>query len=142
MSRPGTVTAAAIVHTAETLFVLALAITCFVLTRSAGVRSVSDSAEATRGLIIGGSILAGVAAIYGVGTSGLWRARRWAWWLCIALNSLIVLLVLADIFLDHDRDPDNWLAIAIFIVPIVFLCLPGVRKFFRRPSAAIAGTAQ
>ncbi len=141
MSRPRTVTAAAIVHTADTALVLVLAIACFVLTRSARVRSLREATDVIHGLIIGGSILAGVAVVYALGASGLWRSRRWGWWLSVLTNLVVVMAVLADIFVDHDRDPDNWVAVAIFAVPIVILCLPGVRKFFRRPASAVAGTA-
>ncbi len=141
MSRPKMVTAAAVVHTADTLLVLALAIACFILTRSNSVRSLRESAEAIRGLIIGGSILAAVAVVYAVGASGLWRSRRWGWWVSFLTNAAFVLAVLADIFVDHDRDPDNWIAAAIFARPVVLLCLPGVRKFFRRPPPVEVTTA-
>jgi hypothetical protein len=120
MPRPRTVTAAAVVQGLFALGAAGGSVAFLTLVRS----------DTEHEAIIGGLFFCGLTAIFATGSAGLWRARRWAWWLALLSDLSIILFALWDTFIDHDRDPDNWIVVAVFLVAIAMLFMPGVRRFF------------
>lgn len=138
--RPRAITAIAVMQLAYTLLMTALAVVCVNWARLAATRPNGQSYA--RGLVIGAAFLAGVGVLDAISTVGLFRTRRWAWILALTTDVLVIALVLWDVLIDHDRDPDNWVVLPLFGVPILLLLLPGVRRsFFRKatPPAATLG---
>ncbi len=128
--RSRAITAMAVVQTAYTALIAVLAGYCVVLARAAAKSPKPDAGAAAHGLVVGAIFLGLVAVVYGIGAFGVWRVRLWGWWVSLLGYVSAVVLILSDIFLDHDRDPDNWIAIAILLGPTLFLC--GVRRAFSR----------
>ncbi len=139
MQRPRAITAITVLHLAYAALLAALTAYCMVLARHAATISKPDAGGAASGLVIGAVCLGVFAVLYAISAAGLWRVRRWGWVLALAVNALVPFFVLLDIFVDRDRDPDNWVPLVMFGVPILLLLLPAVRRpFFRAATASAA----
>ncbi|MGI9103379.1 MAG: hypothetical protein ACR2IF_13150 [Terriglobales bacterium] len=133
MPRPRLVMTAAAVQTAYTILIGGTAAFCFVSARLVQKSGDRGAAQDAKWMLIAGCVVGVMALVYAIGAYGMWRSRRWAWWVSVLANVFVVVFILWDMFVDRDRDPDNWVAIGIFTVPIVLLMFPGVRSFYRRP---------
>jgi uncharacterized membrane protein (DUF2068 family) len=91
-------------------------------------------ADAGRSLEYGFAEYAGAAgAILLVSNYGLWKARRWGWWLAVVADALAVALI-APHEVDNLHAGDVWVPL-VFAMIVVFLLIPRVRKFyFGRPA--------
>jgi hypothetical protein len=137
MPRPRLITAIAAMQTAYTLLMAGLTVMCVFLWRSA-LRKPNAAGE-VYGLMVGALVLGILAVLFAVCATGLWRFRRWGWVFSLALNALVVFLILWDVFIDRDYDPDSWTGLALFGIPMVLLLLPAVRRpFFPKNKAAAA----
>ena len=133
MNRPGWVTAIIVVQSLLTLALLALGIYLFLLARSPETLSEKDGTEAAHGLVIAAGIFAPIAFLYFVSVLGLWRARRWGWWLGFLVN------VGATTALLYSLIDDGWATsdatdIALPLATIALLVLywiPSVRNYCR-----------
>ena len=97
-----------------------------VLLRSRTHRSGFWQLKARRWALCWGVDNRATGIVYIVGAFGLWRERKWAWWLCVVTNIFPALLILASI-VSGDDDPDNWSAIVFFLIPAALLLLTRVR---------------
>ncbi len=124
-------TGIAALHAVWTVLMAAVAVICLWL-----VRSQRDNA---RELLLGAAVMAAITIVFAFATVGLWRVRRWAWLLSFVVNALVILFLAWDVFIDRDRDPDNWIVLVLFGVPMLLLLLPPVRRpFFRKITTSTA----
>jgi len=65
-----------------------------------------------------------------VAASGLWKQRFWGWALSLATDVGVLAVFVYNVVGENDREGDEIALAASFVVPIVLLLLPAVRKFF------------
>jgi hypothetical protein len=136
----GWVTGAVVVQFLWALVMLVLPGYLLLLTSSSAILGQRDEAEAVSGLEIAAAILVLPALVAAAAWVGLWKGKLWGWWLGLAGN-LTVLVVLAYSMLDDGwRNPDWEMAglTALSAVPLVFLLLPAVRDSYWRRTATEA----
>jgi hypothetical protein len=136
--RSGWITAAAVLQLLYTLMLLALPVYLLVLTRAPETRSGPDAQASIAGLKIAAALLLGPALIALVGWIGLWKEKLWGWWLTI-LTDLGLVAVLVYSMVDdgwHNLEWDVVVVSVIGVVPVVYLLLPRVRRFYWRGSGS------
>ena len=112
------------------LLLLGLTIYLLVLTRSRETLADPDARDTIRGLWIAAAVLGvpGVIALIGVG--GLWKRRFWGWAVSLATDIGMLAVLLYSMIGERNRGGDEMALAAGFVVPIILLLLPGVRKFY------------
>jgi len=100
------------------------------LTRSPETLAEPDAAETIHRLMIGAAVLGVPALITLVGVSGLWKRRFWGWALSLATDVGVLAVLAYNVVGESDRDGDEIALAAGFVVPVVLLLLPKVRKFY------------
>jgi hypothetical protein len=100
------------------------------------VASLPNAHHVTQRLIGGSVSIAFVTALWTCGAVGLWRNRRWAWWLALILNGLAatVAAIFQVLLLDQFQ-----LDVPA-TVAVVLLLLPAIRKRFSRSRNVAAET--
>lgn len=106
------------------------------LARALSASKQPNAANTAHGMVLGSELVGAGAVVYAVAAFGFWRARAWAWWLAVVSNALLVIAVLYD-SMTGDRDPDNWIAMGMFAIPMLAAFLPGVRSAMRRQGKQI-----
>ena len=128
----------AVVNVLETLLGLLLAgltVYLLTLTRSPETLAEPDAPDAVHGLVIGALVLGIPALITLIAAWGLWKGRAWGWALSVATNVGVLAVLGYNAVGESSRDWDD-IALAVgFVVPIVLLLLPQVRKFYWNPRA-------
>ena len=135
-TRAKIVTAAALVQTAYAVIMAVLA--WYSVAMAVGAKQTSGQVPRS-GLVAGAIVLAVIAVAYGVGAFGLWRARVWAWWWSLVAFGITLAALLWNIFVDKDRDPDNWIAVWIIAAPMLLLTI--ARKYLPHRAAEAATRA-
>jgi hypothetical protein len=117
------------------LLLAGLTVYLLALTRSGEILADPDAADTIQGLKIGAGVLGLPALITLVAVWGLWKRRFWGWLLSLATDIGMVAVLAYSIIGDHDFDADTIALTAGFVLPVVLLLLPTVRKFYwqRRP---------
>jgi uncharacterized membrane protein (DUF2068 family) len=107
------------------------------LTRSKETLSAKDSAGEIQGLLIAAGTLVLPTICYCVGAYGMYKAKRWGWWVAVATNLVAAATFIFGIFdVDtHEIDKDVIPFAVGFAVIAGWLLLPGVRKFYSREQA-------
>jgi hypothetical protein len=100
------------------------------LTRSRETLAEPDASETVHGLLIGAVVLGVPALITLVAAWGLWKRRFWGWALSLATDVGVLAVFVYNVVGENDREDDEIALAAGFVVPIVLLLLPAVRKYF------------
>ena len=110
------------------------------LTREARVRGGSDE---TLGLEIGAAG-AGVPALLGIaGCFGLWRRKRWGWWVTLLVDAILVFAFVAGMISDAgDIDAELVSFTVASVVGVILLLLPVVRRSCLGVPAAVSITGK
>jgi hypothetical protein len=130
--RSGWITGVVVLQLLYTLMLLVLPVYLLVLSRTEATGNGPDAAGEVYGLRIAAAVV-GLPALAALGAwIGLWKDKLWGWWLTV-----IVDLGLAGVFayslIDdgwHNIDWDVAGLAAVAAVPVVYLLLPKVRKFY------------
>ena len=100
------------------------------LTRSPEILSEPDAADAIYGLKIGAAVLGVPALILLVAAIGLWRSKRWGWWLTLATDVAILATLVYSMLDENTVEWDEAALTVCFVFFPVLLLLPKVRKFY------------
>jgi hypothetical protein len=112
------------------LSLLGLTIYVLALTRSRETLADPDSVDTVHGLLIGAVVLGIPALATLIGVWGLWKRRFWGWVLSLATDVGVLAVLVYNFVGEKARDGDE-IAFAVgFVVPLVLLLLPGVRRFY------------
>jgi len=112
------------------LVLAGLTVYVLALTRSRETLAEPDASETVHGLLIGAAVLGVPALITLVAAWGLWKRRFWGWALSLATDVGVLAVFVYNVVGENDREGDEIALAAGFVVPIVLLLLPAVRKFF------------
>jgi len=112
------------------LVLAGLTVYLLALTRSRETLADPDAAETVHGLLIGAVVLGVPALITLIASWGLWKRRFWGWALSLATDVGVLAVFVYNVVGENDREGDEFALAASFVVPIVLLLLPVVRKFF------------
>lgn len=138
MTRSGWITGAVLLQLFYLLVLLALPIYLLALTRTAETLNGPDPAENISGLETGAAVLGAPALVAVAPWIGLWKGKRWGWWLTILTDTAFVGVLVYSMIDDGWRNVD-WAVVAltgIAVVPVVYLLLPPVRGFYWRGKGA------
>ncbi|MGC2169999.1 MAG: hypothetical protein WA623_01285 [Candidatus Sulfotelmatobacter sp.] len=150
MTRPGWITGVILVQLLYLLMLLALPVYLLVLTRTAEIRNGPHAAETISGLKIVAAVLGGPALVALAPWFGLWKGKRWGWWLTI-ITDLGLVGAFANSLVDdgwHNIDGTVVALTVIAMLPVVYLLVPEVRIFYWRsriphlPSGAVLPAAE
>jgi len=100
------------------------------------VRGLPNAQSMTLRLMGMSVLMAGVSMLWLLGAIGLWRSRRWAWWLVLALNGLSATVSVVVQVLKLDE----FLLDLPSMAAVVVLLLPAVRMEFRGGKTAVKQT--
>jgi len=134
MKRPAPVVVVNVVQTLLGLLLAGITVYLIVLTRSKETLAEQDAADAVRGLLIGALVLGIPAVITLIAAVGLWKGRFWGWVLSLATDVGMVAVLLYSLMDENEMDAEMLIMTAGFVVPLVLLLLPVVRKFFSTKS--------
>jgi len=136
MKRPALVTFVNVVQTLLGLMLAGITIYLIVLTKSKETLAEPDAADAVRGLLIGALVIGIPAVITLIAVVGLWKGRLWGWVLSLATDVGMVAVLVYSMIDDNEIDAEMLVLTLGFVVPLVLLLLPVVRKFFWTSSQA------
>jgi uncharacterized membrane protein (DUF2068 family) len=112
------------------LLVLGTAAYVLWLTRSPDILNEPDAADAVRGLEIGAAVLGVPGLVLLVASVGLWLGRRWAWWLALATEAVMLATLLYSMLDENTVEWDEATLTLCFLIFPILLLLPRVRKVF------------
>jgi len=130
--RSGWITGVVVLQLVYVLVLLVLTLYLLVLTRTPETRNGSHAAEAISGLriaalVLGGPALAALAAWF-----GLWKLKRWGWWLTIVTDLVLAAAFAYSLVDDGWNNIDGAVVVltVIAVLPVICLLLPRVRKSY------------
>jgi uncharacterized membrane protein (DUF2068 family) len=130
MKRPHLVIAVNIIQLLLTLLVAGTSVYVLFLTRSPETLKEPDAADTIHGLIIGAAVL-GVPALFLITALwGLWRNKRWGWWLALVTDVVIVATLVYSMIGENSSDLTEPVWTLCFVVCAILLLLPKVRRFY------------
>jgi len=129
MKRPLWVTIVIVLQALLGVLLAATIVYLLVLTRSKEILAEPEAADTIHGLLIGAGVLAAPAMITLIAAFGLWRGRFWGWLLSLATDVGMVAVLVYSIIDDHEIDGEMVALAMGFLVPLILLLLPSVRKF-------------
>lgn len=139
MKHPLLITVVNVLETLLGLLLAGLTVYLLMLTRSPETLAEPDAADTVHGLLIGAAVLGVPAIITLIAAWGLWKGRVWGWVLSLATNVGVLAVLGYNAVGESSRDWDD-IALAVgFVVPIVLLLLPQVRKFYWNAGAIKTG---
>jgi len=112
------------------LLLASLTVYILALTRSRETLADPDAADTVHGLLIGAAVLGVPALITLVAAWGLWKRRFWGWVLSLATDVGTLAVLVYSMIDDREWEGDEIALSAGFVVPVVLLLLPAVRKFY------------
>jgi hypothetical protein len=131
-TRSSWITGVVLLQLLYVLVLLALPVYLLILTRMPETRNGHDPAGTIYGLKIAAVVLGGPALVALAAWFGLWKGKRWGWWLTILTDAAFVAAFAYSIIDDGWKNID-WAVVVltlIAVVPVVYLLLPQVRKFY------------
>jgi hypothetical protein len=134
--RSGWITGVVVLQFLYVLVMLALPVYLLVLTRTSETRSGPDAAEEISGLRIAAAVVGAPALVALVAWFGLWKGKLWGWWLTV-LTDLGLVGDFVYSLIDDGWKNVEWDVVALTLVgvlPVIYLLLPEVRKFYWRGS--------
>jgi uncharacterized membrane protein (DUF2068 family) len=142
MKHPFLVTSTIIWQLLLALGLVGLGVFVYSLKNSPEILMEQDSASAVHGLMLGAAVLGVPGLVLLVGEWGLWKNKRWGWWLSLFVNLAIVGVLIWGL-VDDGLSGIDWeavgITVAFLLVPILLL-LPKVRRSYW-PGAVLKGTA-
>jgi len=138
MKRSSWITGVVVLQLFYVLMLLALPVYLLVLTRTSAVRNAPGAAEDISGLKIGAAMLGGPALVVLAAWIGLWKEKLWGWWLTVLIDLGLVGVFVYSLIDDGWRNID-WAVVVlalISLVPVIFLLVPKVRRFYWRGGAS------
>jgi len=139
MKRPALVTVVNVVQTLLGLLLAGITVYLIVLTESKEILAEQEAADTVRGLLIGALVLGIPAVITLIAAVGLWKGRFWGWVLSLATDVGVVAVLVYSMIDDNGIDTEMLVMTAGFVVPVVLLLLPAVRRFFWTSSQSTQG---
>jgi uncharacterized membrane protein (DUF2068 family) len=137
MKRSPLVTLVIVLSALLGVFLAGTTVYLVVLTRSREILAEPDAADTIHGLLIGAGVLAAPAAITLIAVFGLWKGRFWGWLLSLVTDVGMLGVLVYSIIDDNEVDGELIALTAGFLVPVVLLLLPAVRKFFRKATPGL-----
>jgi uncharacterized membrane protein (DUF2068 family) len=134
LKRSPLITSANVLQLLLGLLLAGLTIYILASTRSRETLADPDAADTVHGLLIGAAVLGVPALITLIAAWGLWKRRFWGWVLSLATDVGMLAVLAYEVIGENDRDGDEITLAAGFVVPIVLLLLPVVRKFYWNPA--------
>src|SRR5207245_1146649 len=97
-----------------------------------GFYDYADPAAAVWRLEIAAGTIAAFASVALVGAYGMWRDRLWGWWLAFLADGIFAGVLMYCVADDgwNNADPELIVSTALFLVPVILLLLPPVRRFY------------
>jgi hypothetical protein len=138
MKRSGWITGVVVLQFLYVLVMLALPVYLLVLTRTPETRSGPDAAEEISGLRTAAAVVGAPALVAIVAWFGLWKEKLWGWWLTILMDAGLVVVLVYSLIDDGWKNVE-WDVVVLTLIgvlPVVYLLLPQVRKFYWRVKAA------
>ena len=138
--RSGWITGVVVLQVLYTVMLLALPVYLLMLTRTAETRSGHDAAAEVAGLKIAAAVLGGPALVALVAWIGLWKGKLWGWWLTVLMDLGFVGMFLYSLVDDGWHNVD-WAVVVLSVmalVPVVYLLLPQVRRFYWETRRSVA----
>lgn len=130
MKRPVLITTVAILQFLLALVMAGTTIYLLWLAHSPKILAEPDGADAAHGLTIG-AIATGIpTAISGISFWGLWKSKRWGWWLALVMNVIILATLAYGMVDENSVDMEEIVVTLCFMILPIFLLLPKVRKFY------------
>ena len=130
MRRPALVIAVNVMHLLLALGLTGVSIYLLILTRAPETLKEPDAADTIHGLLIGAGLLSTPAALLLFGAWGLWKNRRWGWWLAMITDVGILAALSYSMVGENSVDWDDLAMTLCFVVCPILLLLPKVRKYF------------
>jgi hypothetical protein len=130
MKRPPLITIVMVLQWLLGLLLAGLTIYLLALTRSAEALGEPDAADTIQGLKIGAAVLGVPALITLLGAWGLWKQRSWGWVLSLATDVGALAVLVYNNVGESKWDADEIALAAGFVVPVILLLLPVVRKYY------------
>jgi uncharacterized membrane protein (DUF2068 family) len=136
----GWITGAVVLQLLYTLMLLALPVYLLVLTRMPETRSGPDAQASIAGLKIAAAVLLAPALVALAGWIGLWKQKRWGWWVTVLTDLGLVALFVYSMMDDgwHNIEWDVVVLSVITLVPVVYLLLPQVRRLYWKTRIPVA----
>ncbi len=110
---------AAIVHFVYVGVIAATSIYCFWRAHIISVSAAPDAAKHLHSMLFAGSVIGLAGLTYIVTAFGLWRARRWGFWLSIIANGGIITLFVSDMVGNYQVDTEDWAGMIAFSFPLL-----------------------
>jgi len=105
---------------------LATAVTMFRAASGDYVKSLPNAGSIQTRLILVSMVMVLMGAAWLLGAVGVWRTRRWAWWLTLCLNGLASATTIAlQVFTPHEFLVDVGSTVAVIV-----LLVPSTRRAF------------
>jgi uncharacterized membrane protein (DUF2068 family) len=135
--RSGWISGGIVVQLLYTLMLLALPLYLLALSGTSAVRNGVGAAEEVSGLRIAAAVVGSPAVLALIAWVGLWREKLWGWWLAIFTDLGLVGLFVYSLIDDGWKNIDGEVATltVIAMVPVIWLLLPKVRRFYWGSSA-------
>jgi len=132
MKRSGWITGVIFLQFLYALLLVALPVYLLALTRASETRSAPDATGEISGLKIGAAVLGGPAIVAMVAWVGLWKGKRWGWWLTVLTDAALVGVFVYSLVDEgwKNIDWDMVVLTVIAVAPMIYLLLPRVRKFY------------
>jgi uncharacterized membrane protein (DUF2068 family) len=134
MKRAGWVTGATVAQVLLGLLLCGTSLFLLSLIRSPEIKQGDSAAQAILGIKIAAGLIAPLGLLVLAGAYGLWKDKLWGWWLAL-LADLGLFSVFVYSLIDDGWNSMEWDTVVFTIlplVPIVFLLLPPVRRFYWR----------
>ncbi|MBI3477846.1 MAG: hypothetical protein HY010_19090 [Acidobacteria bacterium] len=112
------------------LVLAGLSVFVLTLTRSQEMLADPDAADTVHGLLIGALVLGIPALITLIAAWGLCKGKLWGWVLSLATDVGVLAVFTYDILDEHSHEGSDIALAVSFVVPLVLLLLPQVRRFY------------
>lgn len=132
MKRPALVTVIASLQSLLALILAAGTVYLVWLAHSPQILAEPDGADAAHGIMIGAVAAGGTTVIVLISCWGLWKNKRWGWWLAMMVHVIIVAVMGYGTVDDSPIDMDSFVITLCFLAFLIFLLIPKVRKFYLR----------
>ena len=136
MKRPGLIKTVMVGESLAAVLIVGLAAYTFWLSGSPEILREPGAAEAVHGLRVGAAATAMPGLMLMVSAIGLWRGKRWSWWLALTTDAIVFAALAYHSLTENTVEWDETALAMCFLVLAVSLVLPRVRDFYLQNQAA------